>query len=117
MEQRAATALCHAVESLSRSASSPEEQVLRVYAAGQRGPGLGVTRALGDAAAKSCGIIATPQAWQGFSGRVHILAYVQKVQHLRLDKHKEAPRDMCHGVTRCGCGVDACPHTCSTARG
>ena len=47
---------------------SPEEQVARVYAAGQRGPGLGVTRALGDAAAKCCGIIATPQACQEFSG-------------------------------------------------
>ncbi|CAE7763123.1 unnamed protein product, partial [Symbiodinium microadriaticum] len=50
-----------------------EEQVARVYAAGQRGPGLGVTRALGDAAAKCCGIIATPQ-----------------VHYLRLDPSKQA---------------------------
>ncbi|CAE7584072.1 unnamed protein product [Symbiodinium sp. CCMP2592] len=50
-----------------------EEQVPRVYAAGQRGPGLGVTRALGDAAAKCCGIIATPQ-----------------VHYLRLDTSKQA---------------------------
>ena len=95
------------------SASSPEEQVARVYAAGQRGPGLGVTRALGDAAAKCCGIIATPQAWQGFCGRVHMLAHVYQVRHLHLHEGKEAPCDMCQGSTR---SAWMSPY-CSTARG